>query len=44
MDCYYYQKEADHICVRLIADAAPEGYSYELRAPRLGDLYIWLYN
>ena len=37
-------QEADHICVRLIADTPPEGYSYTLRAPRLEDLYIWLYN
>lgn len=37
-------QEADHICVRLIADAVPESYSYAQRAPRLEDLYIWLYN
>jgi len=37
-------QEADRVCVRLIADTPPEGYSYELRAPRLEDLYIWLYN
>ena len=37
-------QEADHICVRLIADAEPGGYPYVLRAPRLEDLYIYLYN
>jgi len=37
-------QEADCICVRLVADEKPEGYSYTLKAPRLEDLYIYLYD